>query len=158
MSVTIVFLFNCIHCIIHILFSCPSSVPTATHAGLEAAHADDKARITALRQVEATLRTRVADLEKERSALLCNLESTSTEHSGRVQALTQELERAAKEKEDMRLQYAREIEGAQTQLSVREQELAEERYRALQETRQQLNQEVERLKVGTTAHTHASTG
>lgn len=140
------------------MFSCPSSNSTATHARLEAAHADDKAKITALQQVEATLKTHVADLEKERSALLCNLESTSTEHSGRVLALTQELECAAKEREDMRLQYAREIEGAQTQLSVREQELAEERYRALQETRQQLKQEMERLKVSSTAHMHACTG
>ena len=75
-----------------------------------------------------------------------------------MRALTEELERVAREKEDLCLQYAREIEGVQTQLSVREQELAEERCRALEETRWQLEQEMERLKVCSThTHTHIHT-
>lgn len=95
-----------------------------------------------------TLKAQIDDLEKEKAALLCSQESTSTELSSRVQALTQELERVAKEKEELCLQYAREIEGTQTQLSVQEQELAEKGHQALQETRKQLKQEIERLKVG----------
>ena len=111
---------------------------------------DEKAKIKALQRVEVTLKAQIADLEKEKTALLSSRESASTEHSGRVQALTQELERVAKEKEELCLQYAREIECAQTQLSVREQELVEQRHQAMQETRQQLEQEIERLKVGST--------
>ena len=132
------------------LFIAYDQIYSATHARLEAAHVDEKAKIKALQRVEVTLKAQIADLEKEKAALLSSRESASTEHSGRVQALTQELERVAKEKEELCLQYAREIECAQTQLSVREQELVEQRHQAMQETRQQLEQEIERLKVGST--------
>ena len=107
---------------------------TALIAQLEAGCVDDSAKMKDLQETVKRLQLGLRELETERDSLLSAHKSTSKEHESAVQFLSEELQRLKREKEDLVVQYGREIEAAQAQLSTREQELGAQHLKALQDS------------------------
>jgi hypothetical protein len=116
---------------------------SALVARLEAACADDSLKIKDLKGTVDKLQHDLRGLETERDMLLSTHKDSSKEHQSAIRSLSEQLKKVQKEKEDLSVQYAREIEAAQARLSTKEQELGSQHIQALQDLRQQL----ESLKV-----------
>ena len=143
-SVGVIYLhMNIICTYVYIVYTLVWYFHAALVARLEAACADDSLKIKDLKGTVDKLQHDLRGLETERDMLLSTHKDSSKEHQSAIRSLSEQLKKVQKEKEDLSVQYAREIEAAQARLSTKEQELGSQHIQALQDLRQQL----ESLKV-----------
>ena len=127
-------------------------------ARLEAAHMDDGRKIKDLLAELTHLKKNLGEVEKERLALLNSQNTASEEHKTSVNSLISQIDHLKHEKQQLHLQYAREIEAAQSRLSAREQELGSHQLRLLKEAQLKHSQELEAVQVRTCIYVHMFLG